>query len=456
MNLTETQVNKITDAPIRSQHQESTYRSSNDLKQHPCSDDKSIHAPATASTTFSDLMPRPDFGRLTNTPNLAERRQKSTPTPVRVGENKPRMEKNIPNRPVPEAAPYPVSPLSPMEMYEASDMRVSDYSSGQHITSPSRPDPLRLRGDAQYQEAVPGNGNVMNMYDSWVQNLPEVPRGHGHQPQRSKSTLDGFSRGDNSSAYSRSPQKGASNSREVNDSPPFSPFPFYYREKGIPVEKRGGKTMIGEGGWLERTDGKPDTVNAKKPGILDGIKKMAKDITDFHHSGRRSKKVPGTQMAVSLDAREQSLLYCELEFHLTNSINGYIAGELGKGRLDTDKLKKISDAWLQQGRPKVVGFRYDLETQLDLVSLHIDEFVFHGRRQGNPAEIVGLLHSMKTNARAMRVRTFCHPDAVIARQLVDTQSLFNLLGVSRREHMALAEIGQFFKACIEREDQVSR
>jgi hypothetical protein len=76
----------------------------------------------------------------------------------------------------------------------------------------------------------------------------------------------------------------------VNDSPPFSPFPFYYREKGIPVEKRGGKTMIGEGGWLERTDGKPDAVSqgAKKSGILDGIKKMAKDFVRFSKPATKS------------------------------------------------------------------------------------------------------------------------------------------------------------------------
>lgn len=156
-------------------------------------------------------------------------------------------------------------------------------------------------------------------------------------------------------------------------------------------------------------------------------------------------------MAISLDAREQSLLYGELEFHLSNALNTYITVQLEKGRLVTDKLKKIGDAWLQKGRPRVVGFRYDLETQLELVSLHADEFVFLGRRQGNPVEIAGLLHAMKVNARAMRIRTFCQADSAIAKQLVDAQSLFNMLGVARADDLALAEIAQFFKVCIERE-----
>jgi hypothetical protein len=173
------------------------------------------------------------------------------------------------------------------------------------------------------------------------------------------------------------------------------------------------------------------------------------------HQGRRSQqvstKLTGTQVSISLDAREQSLLYGELEFHLANALNSFITIQLEKGRLMTDKLKKIGDAWIQQGRPRIVGFRYDLETQLELVQAHIDDFVFSGRRQGNPAEIAGLLYAMRMNARAMRVRTFCQPDSVIAKQLVDSQSLFNMIGVGRDGDHALAEIAQFFKICIERE-----
>ena len=156
-------------------------------------------------------------------------------------------------------------------------------------------------------------------------------------------------------------------------------------------------------------------------------------------------------MAISLDTREQSLLYCELEFHLTSALNDYITAEFHRGHLLPDNLKKISDNWLQKGRPRVTGFRYDLETQLELVGLHLNEFNFYGRRQSNPAEIMGLLHAMKTNARAMRVRTFCHPDSVIAKQLVDSQSLFNLVNVSNAQHLALAEIGHFVRMIVERE-----
>lgn len=156
-------------------------------------------------------------------------------------------------------------------------------------------------------------------------------------------------------------------------------------------------------------------------------------------------------MAISLDAREQSLLYCELEYHLTSALNDYISCELDKGRLVPDSFKKIADGWYNKGRPRVVGFRFDLETQVDLVTLHVNDFTFYGRRQCNPVEITSLLQTMKVNARAMSVRTFCQPDSVIAKQLVDTKSLFDMIGVTKGAHMALGEIVEFFKTIVERE-----
>lgn len=159
----------------------------------------------------------------------------------------------------------------------------------------------------------------------------------------------------------------------------------------------------------------------------------------------------GSSITVSLDAREQSLLYCELEYHISNALNSYITSQLDRGNLVAYKLQRVASQWHSQGRPRVIGFRYDLETQLDLVSLHTPDFIFHGRRSGNPPEIDGLLHAMKVNARAMRARTFCQPDSVIAKQLVDAQSLFNLLGVSETQNRALGEVANFFKVIVERE-----
>lgn len=173
--------------------------------------------------------------------------------------------------------------------------------------------------------------------------------------------------------------------------------------------------------------------------------------SELHQSRRIQSAAKGsvrTHTAVSLDPREQSLLYCELEFHLATALNMYVSDELDKGHLSPDNLKRVSDGWHQKGHHKVIGFRYDLETQLELVSLHINDFSFYGRRQGNTTDIVLLLNEMKMNARNMRVRTFCQPDSTIAKHLVDSQSLFNLINASTSQQIALAEIARFFKLLI--------
>ncbi|OAA58830.1 hypothetical protein ISF_06613 [Cordyceps fumosorosea ARSEF 2679] len=248
----------------------------------------------------------------------------------------------------------------------------------------------------------------------------------------------------------------------VSESPMFSPLPLYFRGQDFPTVKQGGKTLIGNNGWLEKTgqdslglDGERKTPQ-KRAGILDSIKKIAKDMTELHHPHRRlpQAKASGAQLLISLDAREQSLLYCELEYHLTCALNNYISRELEKGRLVPINFKKITDAWYQQGRPRVVGFRFDLETQIDLVALHVNEFTFCGRRQCNPVEVSSLLHTMKVNARAMRIRTFCQPDSVIAKQLADSQSLFDMIGAAEDANRALVEIVHFFKVIVEREHKV--
>lgn len=228
--------------------------------------------------------------------------------------------------------------------------------------------------------------------------------------------------------------------------------------------------MVGKHGWLERTNS-PDKLpesdgrstaqplpqqEKKKKGFLNNLKKIAKDITsDITASASRTKireKDPHvSRLTVSLDPREQSLLYCELEFLLTTALDSYINSQFSAGRLDADKYKKIVDGWQQRGRPKVVGFRYDLETQLDLVLLHSEDFRFYGKRAGLIAAVNGVLDMMRVDARAMRIRTFCQPDTVVAKQLLDAQSMFNLVGCCEQQQIQLAEVIQFFKVILERE-----
>ena len=163
---------------------------------------------------------------------------------------------------------------------------------------------------------------------------------------------------------------------------------------------------------------------------------------------RRTKSI-----AISLSPREQSLLYCELEYILTTALNDFITVQFNTGLLDAMKLKKVADGWAAKGRPKVVAFRYDLETQLDLVAAHVDEFRFFGLRQGNPVQITSLVDGMRANARAMRVRSFCHPDLVISRQVKDSRVLADLVGASAQMRAAVEQVWSFYERIVDRESR---
>nr|XP_036585771.1 uncharacterized protein CTRU02_03922 [Colletotrichum truncatum]KAF6795962.1 hypothetical protein CTRU02_03922 [Colletotrichum truncatum] len=391
----------------------------------------------TDSTTFSELMPR-STNKTQDSSNIAERRRQATPTPVHLG-NHQQYGALVENaRGMAFNAPMTPKNISPAAMDQA------DCSS---LYSQTNDHPKAL----QIQQS--------NM----SQHIKDVLQSYGGWKDSDAPTLAPEMAGAGRSTQEQSPSEsrlGVLKQPTTDARQMYSPLGPYFAYYDLPAQKIAGKTLIGEQGWLERPNKTPDSKrdnSPKKPSLLDSLKKIAKDMTEGKpHRRMRDIEREGKvqRITISLDPREQSLVYCELEFHISNALHNYITNELNHGRLNPDKLKKISDGWNQKGRPRVVGFRYDLETQLDLVRLHIDEFHFFGRRQGNPLEIEGLLHAMKVNARSMRIRTFCQPDSVIAKQLVDSQSLCNTIGCSTSEQIAIAEIAQFFKVIVEREQAV--
>lgn len=197
------------------------------------------------SPTFSELMPgRHSVSSRDVFSSIAERRQQSPPSPLYI----------------PDA-------VSPLGEGRDNDDASSVYS---HQPTPARPSPLHL----------------------------SRARSHSvNRPRRSKSSGDGLRKAHAMELHSpTAPQivtVSASNSRSspnnqqvTQNTPfpptPFSPLQFYFRGTDYPSTKKGEKTMIGDNGWLERTDRAVVEQVAKTPqkktGILDSIKKMAKEV----------------------------------------------------------------------------------------------------------------------------------------------------------------------------------
>ncbi|KAK4462464.1 hypothetical protein QBC42DRAFT_157814, partial [Cladorrhinum samala] len=155
-------------------------------------------------------------------------------------------------------------------------------------------------------------------------------------------------------------------------------------------------------------------------------------------------------LQISLSPREQSLVYCELDFAVASALSRYLESQFTRGRVNLDVLKRTAENWARKGRPKVLGFRYDIETQIEIVKQHVNDFKFYGRAASNPA-ILGILDMMRTDAKVMAVRSYCYPDTVIAKWLSDTLSLFSLIGAEDLQIAGIRGIQAFFQAVVSRE-----
>ncbi|KAJ2991056.1 hypothetical protein NUW58_g2662 [Xylaria curta] len=169
-----------------------------------------------------------------------------------------------------------------------------------------------------------------------------------HSPQRNRQ----FSCGSGS--------KASQDDANINDveigtdmsSPIFTPLtPFIMKASGAPVgAERGAKTLIGEHGWLEDTAAsasgaaKPKPKAAKAVGLMGSLKRKAREIVDStsFKPTRNMRTSVVNPMNISLDAREQSLLYCELEYNLNNSLDAYFKGQLNAGRLEARAVRESS------------------------------------------------------------------------------------------------------------------
>lgn len=249
-----------------------------------------------ASPTFSELMPQSQRA-LTNdlsSSSLAERRQKAPPPRLQLDYGQRHENRR-------QAAEMDVASelVSPLSQERPRDCRFSDgdcsslYSTD--VRYSAHPEPLDLRGHGHTRSRSKVSNTSIDYQPSWYQKqqVPSLHESEGHpqtlthRPRRSKSTAEGFEQYNNTLNPPPLPQPSAA------ITPLFSPLQFYFRGPDFPTAKKGEKVMIGDNGWLERTDEGAEQARRtpqKKVGILDGIKKIAKDMVGTQ--GRSHKRFP--------------------------------------------------------------------------------------------------------------------------------------------------------------------
>lgn len=244
------------------------------------------------SPTFSELMPGRHSGSSKDlfSASLAQRRHINPPSPLQLGTL--RRIGTVPRPAEMEEIPDAVSPLG-QGSFEREPVFDDDASSVYSPQQTAHPLPLRLshvRSQSKFNGAGEGSFQEWKRShdSSMIRESVSHPEDLVNRPRRSKSSADGLRQARAIAVHSPPiPQVvtvGFNNSnydRTVQDTPVFSPLQFYFRGTDYPSSKKGEKTMIGDNGWLERPNGGSDQSSKtpqKKTGILDNIKKLAKDM----------------------------------------------------------------------------------------------------------------------------------------------------------------------------------
>ena len=108
--------------------------------------------------------------------------------------------------------------------------------------------------------------------------------------------------------------------------------------------------------------------------------------------------------------------------------------------MSADSVARVNASWRSKNRPQVREFQYDQMTQRDLVMANLKKFEFYGDAARNPIVLSGILHSWKTLAKEMSVRTFCTGDAHIKKHLLDARRILEMLGTPVVTFLAFQEL----------------
>lgn len=88
------------------------------------------------------------------------------------------------------------------------------------------------------------------------------------------------------------------------------------------------------------------------------------------------------------------------------------------------------------------GYRIsvDQQTQRDLVLYNIKAFRFHGPDADDPIVLNSMMHAWKHLGKDMSIRTFCTPDSVVRKHMIDINKVLEMLGAPEVMIQAYQEV----------------
>jgi hypothetical protein len=176
-------------------------------------------------------------------------------------------------------------------------------------------------------------------------------------------------------------------------------------------------------------------------------------VENFQAGHKRAPSNGPSKFPVSLSPYVQGDFYMQLELLLNIETNNFIMHEFSQGRVSVASVKSVVEQWRNKGRPQVLGFRYDLYTQRELIGLNSETVCFAGVHTFTKMRMLSVLAAWKVLAKEISVRTFCQPDSAVKKHLYDAEKVLELIHASSDSMLAYQEMRGRIVAEIYREER---
>lgn len=167
---------------------------------------------------------------------------------------------------------------------------------------------------------------------------------------------------------------------------------------------------------------------------------LTEKIQNFEISHKRSPSGGPSNFPVSLSPYVQGDFYMQLELLLNIESNNFLMHELEADRISVSSIKTIAEQWRNKGRPQVLGLRFDLITQRELVGLNVETMHFSGVNSFHKQRLLGVLAAWRVLAKEISIRTFCQPDSAVKKHLHDAEKVLEAMNASGDSMLAFQEM----------------
>ncbi|KAI9894586.1 MAG: hypothetical protein M1814_001940 [Vezdaea aestivalis] len=147
-----------------------------------------------------------------------------------------------------------------------------------------------------------------------------------------------------------------------------------------------------------------------------------------------------SKVPINVPALDQSLILTEVELMIQSATNEFLKAQVALSNLSSDSVSKTFDGWRKRGRSGVIEFRFDVVTQRDLVLENEQTVRFYGPTDYDLVKRVIVINNWKALVAVLKVRSFCHPDSVVKRAVVDSHRILEMLGAHPDLDLRLTEL----------------